>query len=1725
MDYLRVQAWSLIWAAGFHFLAAIFNLSDFSRFITDMTSSTFGFYVGIVYIQKGIELLLLEYEPAPLDNATGWLSVTIAILFFISVYLVSAVGKTSYLTFQLRTLVASFAFAAGCIFWTAFSHFPKYSLERVPIERLPITPSFFPTMDRAWLVDFWNIEAKWAFVGAPLGFLITLLFWFDHNVSSIMAQARQFPVKRPAGFHWDFFLLGVTTLVAGILGLPAPNGLVPQCPWHTEALSVFKQVKIEKINDDEEASEENVVPSPGKVRGQPALPAREHIVNTRVAEQRGSHLLIGVLTLVTMTRPFLIALGTMPRAVFAGIFLLVGWGSIERNIIMSRTLAVLRDRALSPPGDPLNQIRKRKIAFFVGIQWFFFATTFAISQTIAGIGFPVLITLLIPFRYWVVPRLFSPLELRILDAPTTDAEVVLASIGHESERCTGQGVKIAADTKIAGTEYHDDENNCGRPEFNFDEVETSDVQPYSLGDEDTVGAATSIPTNQGVQGGVRANVSAFRRSPSVDETAIRYEVDEVAFLEIPEELTSHPKKGRKSFLARLISRSNHSADSTASTASEGSKNPTRAGAIGDAADLLAMPPSTELVSGLPAARDTVASKSQRISNKAAMITLSGLPAAREAFSVSARVQDTTNADETPQSPLTESTGPAATAAAVPSLCAAAGGAGPVGAGAGAVQSPLGKEDRAEDAKGSTEPAAVSKAATVSGTSSSASTEGTSPQLTALLANNVASMALAAVQASRDESQSSSEATSSEINAGKTTAEIAAVADVAGGTAAANLAMAEGKQQPDEVHKHVAARQAAAETLDKAEERQRAIEQEKKDKKLMAARAKEQQALEKKQAHEAKKMLKEQEKKKRASEKELAKKAEEDKRREAALLKEKQKKGEEEAKIQAAKRKQEVEDAKRRKKEEAAAAAAAAAAAGKARKEKAAEERKQREEGTRKEKEAKAAEKAKQEEEARKKKEREAAERTKQQQEAKKLKQATKARREGEEAADTVASATVRAEREAREADEKRSAGENKTKDRQAEAEAPVGAAVAAAVAAAAKTEKDSHGPKAAIAEEQRKAGAVHQETEAHIEGDQTSRKAEKTAATTQAKQQAEQAANESQGAEEEAKDRNKQTEAAAAGAITASTLATTPAERDGDAPKTKLTEERRQGRAAHKKIEKAQQELALTLQETEKCSQETERAQKEVEKGGEKQKAELIEVKDAAETQRLEEEAAAAAAVATGAAIAEAERKKKAPREREEKVPKEAAEKEPKESKERLRKENEEQSERQVEETTHREAKEITIWNAADKLRKEGEEKDRQEAKAKVKGDIETATAPAVAPALKKEEGQQARAKPDAKAQVNKNAYRDANNEDIGEINDGQLACLAAAVASGKETAHHGEQSKEPASGEATVAPTSAQETSDAASQTPREAQQGASSVEAASSGSFFKRVFSSRRMSKLAKQDVKSSKNSENAPVPSSELEKDEPRKTALSSVFEQNAAADPFSEEPASDQAKSEPAFVKTGGSRLLTSGTTLVPAQGDSETEADIVTKRKQEEEETPKSSSNTVAPGASVPAPVTVLKTDADAATSSKTAKTRDQTVATPIIAGLSAASGAGEPTSASISRSKADKSSRFGHIFSAGLPGAQTHGKKSVDSSGQASDVDHGSTLPQSFAKESCRSAEEASATPRSKKDSSSGGHRFEETLTEETRQIEQDGKLFVEHVNPRFAKAPGGKVNAVQWRK
>ena len=58
--------------------------------------------------------------------------------------------------------------------------------------------------------------------------IITILFYFDHSVSSQLAQTPDFNLRKPSAYSWDLFLLGLMTIACGIIGVPPVNGVLPQ---------------------------------------------------------------------------------------------------------------------------------------------------------------------------------------------------------------------------------------------------------------------------------------------------------------------------------------------------------------------------------------------------------------------------------------------------------------------------------------------------------------------------------------------------------------------------------------------------------------------------------------------------------------------------------------------------------------------------------------------------------------------------------------------------------------------------------------------------------------------------------------------------------------------------------------------------------------------------------------------------------------------------------------------------------------------------------------------------------------------------------------------------------------------------------------------------------------------------------------------------------------------------------------------------------------------------------------------------------------------------------------------------------------------------------------------------------------------------------------------------------------------------------------------------------
>ncbi|KAI4118231.1 MAG: hypothetical protein LQ345_001673 [Seirophora villosa] len=404
-DYRVVPATVYIWSLVMHWVLAITNACNALTYVTRFSCDIFGFYVAFIYLQKGIQVLTRQWASG---EAGAYLSITVALLVLMVAYLCGVIGGSSLFQRYVRKFIEDYGTPLTIIFFTGFVHIGR--MANVELETLPTSRAFFPTQDRGWLIRFWETDVGDVFLAIPFAVLLTVLFYFDHNVSSLIAQGTEFPLRKPAGFHWDIFLLGLTTGVGeGLLGIPFPNGLIPQAPFHTNALCVTRQVSNESETGDAKGHTTRVV---------------DHVV-----EQRVSNLAQGILTLGTMTGPLLIVLHLIPNGVLAGLFFVMGVQALEGNGITLKMVYLAKDRSLTGASDPLSRMqRKQAVWYFVALELLGFGATFAITQTIAAIGFPVFILLLIPVRTFLLPKYFTSQELSILDAPTA-SPFTMESVG------------------------------------------------------------------------------------------------------------------------------------------------------------------------------------------------------------------------------------------------------------------------------------------------------------------------------------------------------------------------------------------------------------------------------------------------------------------------------------------------------------------------------------------------------------------------------------------------------------------------------------------------------------------------------------------------------------------------------------------------------------------------------------------------------------------------------------------------------------------------------------------------------------------------------------------------------------------------------------------------------------------------------------------------------------------------------------------------------------------------------------------------------------------------------------------------------------------------------------------------------------------------------------------------------------------------------------------------
>ncbi|RDY12650.1 putative boron transporter 6, partial [Mucuna pruriens] len=481
-----------VWTAFLLILLAIFNACAVISRFTRIAEELFGMLITVLFFQEAIKGIIGEFSTPKAEDPTleeyhfhwRFINGLLAIIFCFGLMFTAMVSRTArtwrYGSGWLRGIIADYGVPLMVVLWTALSYaLPKKVPSAVP--RRLICP--FPWEPAS--LYHWTDMMKVPVIYICGAFLPALMV-----AASKMAQQKEYNLQKPDAYHYDMFVLGIMTLICGILGLPPSNGVLPQSPMHTKSLAVLRRQMIRKkvVKKAKECIKEEGTSSElyGKMQAvfvemdtEPTVKELENLkeavmksdkdgekgkfdpdkhidafLPVRVNEQRLSNLLQSLLVGLSIFAVYIIKM--IPTSVLWGYFAYMAIDSLPGNQFWERILLLFispsrRYKILEGShASFVESVPFKTIAAFTILQFVYFLFCYGVTWIpIGGILFPLPFFFLITIREYLLPKLFKVNDLQELDAAEYEE---IAGGPHKMP-----GDKDDADSEKGSDDYYDAE--------------------------------------------------------------------------------------------------------------------------------------------------------------------------------------------------------------------------------------------------------------------------------------------------------------------------------------------------------------------------------------------------------------------------------------------------------------------------------------------------------------------------------------------------------------------------------------------------------------------------------------------------------------------------------------------------------------------------------------------------------------------------------------------------------------------------------------------------------------------------------------------------------------------------------------------------------------------------------------------------------------------------------------------------------------------------------------------------------------------------------------------------------------------------------------------------------------------------------------------------------------------------------------------------------------------
>ncbi|KAG8446950.1 hypothetical protein GDO86_014406 [Hymenochirus boettgeri] len=410
IEYIVGRVWIGLWLIIIVIIVVAFEGSFLVRFISRFTQEIFSFLISLIFIYETFSKLFTIFKKHPLQGSynmtreehfanlpqpnTALLSFVLMFGAFLIAFFLRQFKNSSFFPGKLRRIIGDFGVPISILLMVLADYFIKDTYTQK--LSLPKGLSVSKPENRSWFISPLGLNPTqnpfpiWMmFASIVPALLVFILIFMESQITTLIVSKPERKAVKGSGFHLDLLLIVGMGGVCALFGMPWLSATTVRTVSHANALTITSKGDKPQIE--------------------------------RVIEQRISGLLVAILVGLSILMEPILTL--IPLAVLFGIFLYMGVTSLNGIQFFDRLLLTLKPPKYHPKEPYATRVKTWRMHVFTLIQLLCLAVLFAVMFTAASLALPFILILTVPVRRFLLPCIFSNLELKCLDSD--DASVNL----------------------------------------------------------------------------------------------------------------------------------------------------------------------------------------------------------------------------------------------------------------------------------------------------------------------------------------------------------------------------------------------------------------------------------------------------------------------------------------------------------------------------------------------------------------------------------------------------------------------------------------------------------------------------------------------------------------------------------------------------------------------------------------------------------------------------------------------------------------------------------------------------------------------------------------------------------------------------------------------------------------------------------------------------------------------------------------------------------------------------------------------------------------------------------------------------------------------------------------------------------------------------------------------------------------------------------------------------